>query len=77
MRTCDHAALVAIISALQRSSRKVTFPDVPNGLHFRKLQLLCCRWEDLRYITELVTACSGTLEFLGLTCLAKGAIPFC
>ena len=49
---------------------------LPNGLHFRKLQL---QWygRDLHCIMQLVTACSGTLECLDITCIPEGAIHLC
>ena len=41
--------------------------DLPNGLHFRKLVLLRFCAEDLRWMTELVSKCSHTLESLDIT----------
>ena len=40
--------------------------DLPNGLHFRKLNL---SWyeKDLQWMTRLVVACAGTLEYLDTT----------
>ena len=51
--------------------------NLPNGLHFRKLQLDWSRTGDLHHITELVTACSGTLECLEITSPPEGAARFC
>ena len=50
--------------------------NMPNGLRFRGLRSQWYRWEYLRCIVELVTACSGTLEFLDVTCLAEGMTSF-
>jgi len=41
--------------------------DLPNGLHFRKLSLSWYHETDLWWMTELVTRCSHTLEFLDIT----------
>ena len=41
--------------------------DLPNGLHFRKLSLSWDHKTDLWWITELMTRCSHTLEFLEIT----------
>ena len=50
--------------------------NLPNGLHFRKLQLEWYGRGDLHHIMELVTACSGTLECLDIACPSEGAIQF-
>ena len=50
--------------------------NLPNGLHFRKLQFQWYGREDPSYIMELVTACSGTLECLDITCPPEGTIHF-
>ena len=51
--------------------------SLPNGLHFRELRLQWYLQADLRYIVQLVTACSDTLELLDVACMGKGAASFC
>ena len=51
--------------------------NLPNGLHFWRLQLKWYGREDIRYVVDLVTACSGTLELLELTYIPEGATSFC
>ena len=51
--------------------------NMPNGLHFRGLRLQWFKWKLPRYVIQLVTACSDTLEFLDITCMGKGAASFC
>ena len=41
--------------------------ELPNGLHFRKLELSWARRESLWWITELVATCSQTLESLDVS----------
>ena len=41
--------------------------DLPNGLHFRKLALSRYCVDDLRWMMELVSKCSHTLESLDIT----------
>ena len=50
--------------------------NLPNGLHFQKLRLRWYKRGDLRYVVELVMACSRTLEFLELTYVPEGAASF-
>ena len=40
--------------------------ELPNGLHFRKLQLWWLREEDLRWLMKLIVSCSRTLECLDI-----------
>ena len=48
---------------------------LPNGVHFRKIKLLWCKKvEDFRYLTELVVACSDTLEDLFVMGRLEGAV---
>ena len=49
--------------------------DLPNGLHFRKLNLSWHNAEELRWAVMLVVACSGTLECLDVTHDPDGAYP--
>ena len=51
--------------------------NMPNGLHSRGLRLQWFKWELPRYVMQLVTACSDTLELLDVTCMGKGAASFC
>ena len=51
--------------------------DLPNGLHFARIQLQWLRWGDICYVAELVTACSGTLKFLDLSCTPEGVAYLC
>jgi hypothetical protein len=46
--------------------------NLPNGLHFRKLNLLWHDEEDIRWMVELVVACCDTLEYLDVTCELGG-----
>jgi len=48
--------------------------DLPNGLHFRKLELSWCDEEDARWMEELVVACSSTLEHLDIACKMNGVV---
>ena len=45
--------------------------DLPNGLHFRKLEL-SWRDDDLQWMVRLVVACSGTLERFDVTYYPDG-----
>ena len=47
--------------------------DLPSGLHFRRLNLLCYDDGDLRWIVKLVVACSNTLEYLDVAYEPDGA----
>ena len=49
--------------------------DLPNGLHFRKLNLSWRNEDELQWGARLVGACSGTLECLDLTQDPDGAYP--
>ena len=52
--------------------------DLPDGLHFKSLTLSWVREADLWWITELVTRCSHSLEFLDIFCtLHRTFIPVC
>lgn len=42
--------------------------DLPGGLRFRRVELSWCSELDLPQVVELVTACSGTLEYFDLAC---------
>lgn len=46
--------------------------DLPGGLRFREVKLLCYDWIYLTSVAELVVACSGTLERLDIECDAFG-----
>lgn len=48
--------------------------DLPGGLHFRRLELMWCGKPDLPFVTELVTACSDTLEHLDIGCDIYGTL---
>ena len=47
--------------------------DLPGGLHFSKITAMCLN-EDIDSITDLLSRCSDTLEFLRIYCLS-GAYP--
>ena len=52
--------------------------DSPGGLRFRNIKLMCCYALDLTSVTELVEACSDTLECFDVTCEiygVSGAVP--
>ena len=46
--------------------------DLPNGVHFRSIELSWCEEKDFRYLVELMVACSGTLEDLSVTYEPEG-----
>ena len=49
--------------------------DLPNGVHFRKIRLFWCKKvQDLQYLTELVVACSDTLEDLFVAGRLEGTV---
>ena len=48
--------------------------DLPNGLRFRKFDLIWRDEEDLRWTEKLVVACSNTLEYLDISQGWGGAI---
>ena len=50
--------------------------NLPNGLHFRTLNLSWHDEEDLHWIVALVVACSDTLEYIDITCELDGALHF-
>jgi len=50
--------------------------DLPNGLHFRKINFLWAQEEAVRWVVELVVRCSHTLEFIDITCLWPGMFVF-
>jgi len=50
--------------------------DLPNGLRFRKLDLMWVQGEDLRWVVELVVKCSHTLECIDATCFHPGMLVF-
>ena len=51
--------------------------DLPSGIHFRTLELSWYEEGEHHYLTELVVACSDTLESLDVTYELKGAVyPF-
>jgi len=41
---------------------------LPSGVHFRRLVLLWPKEADLQWLNALVAGCSGTLEYLTITC---------
>lgn len=45
---------------------------LPGGLRFRRLELAWCGKPDLPWVTELMTACSDTLEYLDIGCEVYG-----
>jgi hypothetical protein len=47
--------------------------SLPGGIHFRKLNLALFRQEDILLMTELVEACSRTLEYLSAARHIHGA----
>ena len=48
---------------------------LPNGIHFRTIKLSQCKNdEDLRYLVELVAACSDTLENLSVAYKPEGVV---
>jgi hypothetical protein len=50
--------------------------DLPDGLHFRKLEFAWCLEEDLRWMVDLVTGCSDTLECIDIEyCLSRTSLP--
>jgi len=51
--------------------------SIPGGIHFRGLDLRCCRAEDLSSIIALVEGCSNTLKSLNITCRLGGTSILC
>ena len=47
---------------------------LPSGLHFRKLDMSRCRAQDMHRVVEMVAACSGTLEYLKISCQVDGSL---
>ena len=47
---------------------------LPSGLHFRKLDMLRCCAQDMHREVEMVAACSGTLEYLKISCQVDGSL---
>ena len=47
---------------------------LPSGLRFRKLDMSRCRVQDLHQVVEMEAACSGTLEYLKITCQVDGLL---
>lgn len=45
---------------------------LPGGLRFRRVELAWCSELDLPQVVELVTTCSGTLEYFDLACGIDG-----
>ena len=48
--------------------------NLPNGIHFRSIKLSCYKEEDTPYMTELVAACSDTLENLRIMYPQNGVV---
>jgi hypothetical protein len=48
--------------------------ELPNGVHFRSIELSWCEEKDICHLVELVEACSDTLEDLSITYEAKGMV---
>ena len=48
--------------------------DLPGGLHFSKITVLSFN-EDAESVTDLVSRCFDTLEFLAIIYLPLGAFP--
>ncbi|KAF9642572.1 hypothetical protein BDM02DRAFT_2030270 [Thelephora ganbajun] len=44
--------------------------DLPGGLHFRKLELSCCRDSNFQWMRALVVECSDALECVDIKCWA-------
>ena len=54
-----------VLGGVENAARQLL--DLPNGLHFRYLSLSWDLLKDTQWITELVTTCSHSLEFLDIT----------
>ena len=52
-------------SDVERAARQLL--DLPNGLHFRRMELSSYGKEDIPPVMELVSACSDTLEHLSIS----------
>ena len=63
---------ILVSSRIARTLGRVL--ELPGGLHFQKIQLSLCYAQDIPLVTELVTACSDTLESLDITCKIDGAL---
>ena len=48
--------------------------DFPDGLHFAEITAVCF-YGDSESMAELVSRCSGTLEYLNLDCFPPGEFP--
>jgi len=56
------------LSSLYKGMNPITswLLDLPNGLNFTKIKLLCSHRTDFESITDLVSGCSNTLESLSV-----------
>ena len=54
--------LLSLLSGMRPLVRRLL--DLPNGLHFAKITLLCRKKEDGSSAADLLSRCSGTLESL-------------
>ena len=61
---------LAVHGGMEYTARQLL--GLPNGLHFRRLRFLGVEEEEVRWIMELLTACSDTLE-----CFAVGSPECC
>ena len=50
--------------------------DLPNGLHFTRIALMCIHGADYEATTDLVSACSDTLEYFSVVCNFPGMHPW-
>jgi len=49
--------------------------DLPNGLNFTKVALICAKETDFKSTTDLVLGCSDTLEIFGYVNFSPGELP--
>ena len=49
--------------------------DLPDGLHFTRISLMCVHGADFDSTTDLVSGCCDTLEYLSVTCNSPGVHP--
>ena len=61
-----------LCASVGRILRQLLCP--PNGPHFRKLDMSRCRAQDLHRVVEIMAACSGTLEYLKITCQVDNSL---
>ena len=61
-----------LLQGMKPAARRLL--DLPNGLRFRRLTMLCLQEDDHKWINALVAGCSDTLESLKVTCRLYGAI---